>query len=894
MAGLQDRLQAALGDAYRLERELGGGGMSHVFVATETELGRKVVVKVLPPEMAAGVNADRFRREIQLAASLQHPHIVPLLRAGRADDLVWYTMPLVEGESLRARLSREGELQISEAVRILRDVAAALSYAHSHGVVHRDIKPDNVLLTHAFAVVTDFGVAKAVSEATGETSLTSLGVALGTPAYMAPEQAAADPNVDHRADIYALGAIAYEMLTGRTPFAATSPQAMLAAHVTQAPDPVTQHRQTVPPGLAALVMRCLAKKPADRWRTVAELHQQLDTMATPSGGMAPTGAVAADTSAARPLASAALGLLRRVPARLGLAVLGLVLIAVAFVIGPRFRDGGGAAAPARPTLIVLPLQNLGPPADEYFADGMTEEITSRLAELSGLGVISRTTAARFRQGEQTLREIGDAVGAQYVLEGTVRWQRAGPGDRVRISAQLIRVTDDTHLWAESYDADLTEVFQVQSDVAGRVARALDVALLAREDTALARRPTESVEAYDAYLKAKAHLRSDLGEPSTRRALALFERAVELDSGFALAWAWLSRTHAQMAWFAYDLEPARLEQARSTARRALDLDPQLPDGHVAMGYYHYWGSRDYTSALRELEIARRLRPGDPEVHFAMANVTRRQGRFTESLQNRDRGLTLDPSNVSELDEIAATLVAAGRYQEAERYVDRAEALVPGREVSGLFKTWSAALQGDTVAARRYLRRRAPGAPVDMSSLYTAIYARHLVGFDAPLDSAVIAAARPADPVSAATAELTRGLALRYRGDSSRARVVLDRARVELERLAGEYNTGPSYVNLWSDLGIARAALGHRAEAVAASERAVALMPAERDAYLGPALVVRLAMVLAWTGDPDGAVRVIESQIGLPSEEPVTRAWLRVAPAWRPLHGHPAFERLVAER
>src|SRR6266571_1891302 len=303
MGDLLARLQSALGDAYRIERELGGGGMSRVFLAQETALKRQVVIKLLPPEMAAGVNVERFRREVELAASLQHPHIVPLLSAAASGDLLYYTMPLVEGESLRAKLARQGELPVSETIRVLADVADALAYAHAHGVVHRDIKPDNVLISGKHAVVTDFGVSKAVSASSGG-SLTSLGVALGTPAYMAPEQAAADPHLDHRADLYALGILGYEMLTGRPPFTAATPQATLAAQVTQTPQSVTAQRPAVSGALNSLVMRCLEKHPADRFQSAGAVLEALDQMVTPSGGITPTGSAPYDAVAAAAAARA--------------------------------------------------------------------------------------------------------------------------------------------------------------------------------------------------------------------------------------------------------------------------------------------------------------------------------------------------------------------------------------------------------------------------------------------------------------------------------------------------------------------------------------------------------------------------------------------------------------
>ncbi|MGH7586882.1 MAG: protein kinase domain-containing protein, partial [Gemmatimonadales bacterium] len=322
---LLSQLQSALGTAYRIERELGGGGMSRVFLAEEARLGRKVVVKVLPPGMSAAVQTERFEREIQLAASLQHPHIVPLLTAGAAGDLLYYVMPFIEGESLDAKLAREGALPVPEAVRILRDVVDALAYSHGRGVIHRDIKPANVMLSGRHAMVTDFGVAKAVTASSqGAGSLTSLGIALGTPAYMAPEQAAADPNVDHRADLYAIGAVAYEMLAGRKPYEAPTPQAMLAAHVSGSPDPVSRYRASIPPALAGAVMRCLEKHPADRWQNAAELGQALEAAITPSGGTTPV-----STAPYPAAAESRQGHAARVAALFAFAALGVTVLAFA-------------------------------------------------------------------------------------------------------------------------------------------------------------------------------------------------------------------------------------------------------------------------------------------------------------------------------------------------------------------------------------------------------------------------------------------------------------------------------------------------------------------------------------------------------------------------------------
>ena len=407
MSELREQLQQVLGDTYRLEREL-PGGMSRVFVAEEIALARKVVIKVMPPETAAAVNVARFRREIQLAASLQHPHIVPLLSAGSRGDLLYYVMPLIEGESLRAKLLKSGELPVSDVAWILRDSALALAYAHSHGVVHRDIKPDNILLTGKFAVVADFGVAKAVSEATSESNITSAGVALGTPTYMAPEQASADPNTDHRADIYALGVVGYELLTGSPPFSGTSPQMILAAHVTRTPEHVTKQRASVPPALANVIMRCLEKKPADRWQSADELAQHLASIA--SGSTTPT------TTAPYPAAAPATVTSRR-PAIIAAFVLGLAAFA-----GVAWFAGKDRATYDDKRVIVSDFENqtrdpafdpVGKLASDMFRQGISQ---TGVAEVAG-------TAA----GETESARPGLVIRGRYYREG----------DSIRVQAEIL-------------------------------------------------------------------------------------------------------------------------------------------------------------------------------------------------------------------------------------------------------------------------------------------------------------------------------------------------------------------------------------------------------------------------------------------------------------------------
>ena len=386
MADVFDRLKAALSDRYVIERELGQGGMATVYLARDSRHERQVAVKVLRPDLAAALGPDRFLQEVRIAANLTHPHILPLHDSGEADGFLYYVMPYIEGESLREKLAKEGELPVGDAVRILKEVVDALAEAHSRGVVHRDIKPDNVILRGRHALVTDFGVAKAVSEATGRQKLTTAGVALGTPAYMAPEQAAADPHIDHRADIYAVGAVAYELLTGRPPFTGTTQQEILAAQVTQAAEPVTKYRDSVPPALEHIVLKCLEKKAADRWQTAEELIPQLEALATPSGGVTPTGMV--------PVAAA------RSRTRWVVAAVGVVAVIAAGILAVTVFGGDERSLDAE-RIAVVPLANrTGDPEFDTYGRWAAATITQGLQQV-GVGVVVPSSFI-----DQSLESVG--------------------------------------------------------------------------------------------------------------------------------------------------------------------------------------------------------------------------------------------------------------------------------------------------------------------------------------------------------------------------------------------------------------------------------------------------------------------------------------------------------
>ncbi len=877
MADLRDQLQTTLGDSLTLEAELGGGGMSRVFVAHERSLGRKVVVKVLPPELSQAVSIDRFRREIQLAAQLQHPHIVPLLSAGESDGLPFFTMPYVRGESLRARLAKAGELPLSETIRILREVASALAYAHEAGIVHRDIKPENILISGGSAVVTDFGVAKALS-ASADTGavLTSHGIALGTPAYMSPEQATADPTVDARADIYSLGVVAYEMLAGVAPFTGRSPQATLAAHATEVPEPITRRRPTIPSHLAALVMKCLEKHAADRPQSAADVMRELDALNTPSGGTTPAALPARKSHRMRQFL-------------IGAAV-AIALITLAVYASNRVQKAALQKRDATPALAVLPFENVGKKDAQEFADGMTEEITNRLASLHGLRVIGRQSAKSYAGSTKTPQEIADELGVKYVLTGTVRWDKAPDGkDLVRVSPALLRGDDATQLWAEAYQTVLSGFFDVQSKVATEVAKALNLTLLAPEKAAIDAKPTSNREAYSLYQRARYILDNTFQVAPVRDATVLLEKATNADPKFVLAWSYLVVAHTEQYWFGGDPTQQRLKKARAALEKAVALDPDIADVHLAHGVYLYQGERKYEDALTEFELARSLRPSDPNVPLYLGAIRRRQGKWNEAIDNYLKAVDLDPRSGGNLLDLSATLAFVNRYHDAETYLDQGMTIAPAEPDGPRQKAFIAiAARGNVPEAIEHMRN-AVRAVQPQSSLTSLMLGNPWPAVENPELRDLLVKARYSP-------DLTRGFFYRgkaevmvYLGDIPRARTYADSAIAALDKDAQNV-AEPS--NVYMDLAVVHSIRGDRRATFDALAFAEQALPASLDAFVAADRENTRITVLTNLGDYEAAISQMEKRVDIPGG--VSRNYLRLNPRFSLMRANPRFQRLIGDR
>ena len=891
------RLSSALSSRYRIERELGRGGMATVYLAEDLKHHRQVAVKVLHPDLAAALGPERFLREVEIAARLQHPHILTLIDSGEVHEghpdqsagrsLLYYVMPFVDGPSLRTRIASERELPIGDVLHILRDVAEALAEAHARGVVHRDIKPDNVLLRGHHAVVTDFGIAKAVGEATGHHQLTSVGVTLGTPAYMAPEQAAGDPAADHRVDIYALGVMAYEMLTGAPPFTGRTPQSVLAAHMTQPPVPVTSHR-AVPAPIAEVIMRCLEKDPTDRWQSADALLTQLEGIASPSANtpLPPSPRVAsAGPSRWSSKHIAALALIA------GLAIVGVAAYTL------RAREASVTARdPTRPpTVVVLPFENLGAPNDEYFADGMTEELTGRLAKLSGLAVIARTSAIQYKKTTKPITQIAKELGADFLVEGTVRWEKTPDGGgRVRVAPQVIRASDGTHVWADRFDKPYgTDIFGIQSDIAEQVARALDVTLHPADQRVMRQVPTTNLAAYDAYLRAQSYLDRDFGAnwDVERLVIESLEHAVRLDSGFAAAHALLAWMHFIAMRSGYDISlgtgiqaEQRWEMARSAAERAIAADSMSATAHRVLSLY-YAAEGDTARQRAELAFALRGEPSSPQALVDRGYALIAVGRTEDGLREVEHAVNLDPRNARRWQTVAFFHRRLRNFVAAKTALDRAIAVAPTEPVLYVDLAWLHLMQDRRDDARAALRHGIAEAGVN-KVLFRIAQTTGEVNMIRILheDLAEPAARLTLKEFGADSVDYYEAKVRAYRLDPVRSRAYFDSIVAWSVPRATKVTRDPVYK---LELAYGLAGAGRRDEAA----RALRPLINGQELRVSGALMVTLAEACVRTGNFDCAVANIAGLLAQPEYAP---AIFRLDPVWDPLRGRADFRKLVEQR
>ncbi|MCG6955132.1 MAG: protein kinase [Gemmatimonadetes bacterium] len=700
-------LTAALADRYRIDRVLGKGGMATVLLAQDVKHDRQVALKVLEPEVAAAVGAKRFLREIQVTANLQHPHILPLYDSGEAGGMLYYVMPLVRGESLQDRLRRDGPLTIEEAVGIARQVAAALDFAHRHGVVHRDIKPANILLQDDEALLSDFGIAVAVGEAAGE-RITETGLSIGTPAYMSPEQATGERELDARSDIYSLGAVTYEMLAGEPPVSGASARVVMAKLMTERPTPLHLMRDAVPSWVEAAVMRAMAKVPIDRFATAREFA---DALTTPTGGQE-----AAARSGQRPART-------RRPATIGLSVAAVVAIAAVAgyaVLGRRASAPGASDAPTEiRSIAVLPLDNYsGDPSQDYFAEGMTDELTTTLATLSQLRVISRGSAMQFQgRNRPATPEIAKELGVDAVVEGSV----VRSGEKVRINAQLIDARADSLLWAQSFERSSGDVLALQADLASAIAGEINVRLSPSEESRLAAAPSVDPQAHDAYLRGRFFFNRPSDE-NLRKAIEQFKIAVSLDSTFAPAYSGLSDAYL---WAGYNegfiTASAAKPKAREAAEKAVALDSMSAEAHTSLAVFKLFYEWDWAGCEREFRRAIALNPSYAFAPDQFTLALAFTGRDEEAAAQGRRAAELDPLSPQVLVDAAMVPIFQKDVAAADELMKKASALDPTFFFPVMTQGWARLGVGRFDEAIPFLvKARTLGAPPFVTAFLSYAY------------------------------------------------------------------------------------------------------------------------------------------------------------------------------
>jgi eukaryotic-like serine/threonine-protein kinase len=862
------RLDTLIGP-YRLERELGQGGMGTVYLARDLKHDRPVALKLFTSAGLFKIDAERFRREIATAARLQHPHICSVYDSGETREGLWYVMPFIPGESLRDRLRREGRLPVEEALRITREVAQALAYAHREGVVHRDVKPGNILLTDdGVTLLADFGIARSVVHQQAE-PLTQSGSGIGTPAYMAPEQAMGQP-ADARADQYALAATCYEMLTGRPPHEAPTLHAVIARRFSEPPPEVRTLRADVPVATGLALTQALSLRPDDRFTSISGFSLALTD----------------------PNAVLALHRRRRLP-RVAWITLSVALAFVVLLLALRERQRGRAGAVAKlaadtdPRLAVLPFENRGDSADRFFADGMADEVRGKLATLPGLEVIARSSSSQYASSGKAAGQIAGELGVRYLLTGTVRWEKGPGGSRVRVSPELIEARTGVTRWSQNFDAAFTDVFTVQADIAGQVATALHVALADSTRRQLAAAPTSSLDAYARFLRSRELRAGEISPDALRAAIAELQGAVRLDPDFVTAWAELAQLQVE-AFRLGGMQVADANAAQGTLRHALALAPGSPDVLAASGLYKLLVEGDAAGSLADYREAQRAVPNRSDLLSGAGSAELQLGRSVEAIADYRQAARLDPRAPDVAMQLSEALLRLRRYPEARVEIQRARRLRPNSLSLAYTEARVVAGEGDLAGLRAVLREMESIAGPRAAAAYVALR-EDLIWALSDDQLHRVTTLTPED-LDGGRGDWGLAVAEAYRflGDSARARAYGDSAAAAYASQISSWGNRADRGQLVAVRALALAHAGRLKEALAEAKQAGAIQPLDsgtQGTYVGYA-ESRVALM---GGERGLAVALLDSILRRPAQ--VSRGWIRIDRSLDPLRGVAGFEELA---
>jgi serine/threonine protein kinase/Tfp pilus assembly protein PilF len=815
---------------YRIIEKIGAGGMGEVYLAEDKRLDRKVALKFLPERLSGNEESrNRFVREAKATARLNHPNIVTIYEVGEHNGLAFFAMEFVEGKSLK-RMIHDEAFMLDRVVEIATRICEGLQEAHNTGIIHRDIKPANILVDRAGRPkILDFGLATLA----GMEQLTKTGSTLGTVGYMSPEQVQGRTS-DHRTDLFSFGVVLYELITGRRPFEGDTEAHILNTIINDQPEPISRYRSGIPDELIRIVDKLLEKSPDLRYQSASGVVSDLKRLDI-TGQLRPSTEV-------------------------------------------KIRS-------ERKMIVVLPFENLGPADDEYFADGITEEIISRLAVVKKLGVISRTSALQYKGTRKPIGQIGRELKVDYVLEGTVRWSKGKEVSRVRITPQLIKVADDTHMWSDRYDRTLEDIFDVQSDIAEKVIEQLNVTLLEPEKQLIQNKPTSNMDAYNAYLRAQECLYApDYREENTRSAIRLFERAISFDSGFVHAYAELSIAHTRMYFFAYDTTQQRIESAREALEKAQEINNSIPEVFLARAVYYYHIERDYEKAVEAAEIAAESIPVEP--NWYLFAIRRRQGRYDEALEKIHLILSLNPNDPTALMEAGITYGVMNRYDEAEKYLLKAESVAPDSENTYEHLAWTYIRGGADLEKIKGVIERMPQAEEEAWSLYyyySGEYAKALELIIAN-DYRDVFNQAIYFPGRYRAASMRYVLGEKVPGSED---IVL-----AIQHLESALVDQPADHRVHATLCVCFALNDEREKALASGRRAMEIMPRDRDCFAGPLTVLFVVEANSILGEFDAACDLLEPLFS--SNSFVTPAWVKRHPVIsRQLADFPRFQQLLGK-